>query len=208
MTERQIDLPEMRREAAYWAAATNTATGPMLAKMLEGAADEIERLMDRNDKLASRVLAQKAENERLQRENTRARNAETHAIEQATAFQAESEQRFEALQDCQARAILVNHDNAMMRAENERLQDELKRTKAVSESRKNKKEVAVTARDDHRRGLEYWRERAMGSEVVLVQIGEVCDNNAAASCNQAMALTFVRGIVREALNDAEQEPRR
>ena len=37
-------------------------------------------------------------------------------------------------------------------------------------------------------------QRAERAEAALVQIREVCDDNAAASCNQAMALAFVRSI--------------
>lgn len=37
---------------------------------------------------------------------------------------------------------------------------------------------------------------------VLIQIREVCDDNAAASCNQAMALAFVRSVADAALTSA------
>lgn len=54
--------------------------------------------------------------------------------------------------------------------------------------------------------FEMIHDRVARLEAALTQIGEVCDDNAAASCNQAMALTFVRSIVRETLNGTEQLP--
>ncbi len=53
---------------------------------------------------------------------------------------------------------------------------------------------AMAMSEKHRK---LWVEASRESarlRALLIQISEVCDDNAAASCNQAMALAFVRSI--------------